>query len=91
VNGNIIPQQIRFVNGDDGTEIAASSLKIILPNNESFVIETISGREGAAVFYIPHESSDNPGVRIFSIEPGAANLFSVNNVWTPRLPESQES
>lgn len=82
---------IRFVNGDDGTEIAANSLKVILPNNESFLIETIAGREGAAIFHIPHENPDNPEVRIFSIEPGAANLFSVNIVRSPRLPESQES
>lgn len=72
--------RIKFINSDDGTEISAKNIKVVLPNNASFVIESEPGREGSVVFIIPRGSPEDETFSIFSIEPGGGNLFSVNVV-----------
>ncbi|WP_345828329.1 hypothetical protein AAGR22_15250 [Erwinia sp. HDF1-3R] len=72
--------RIKFINCDDGNEILAKNIKVVLPNNASFVIESEPGREGSVVFIMPWGSPEDQTFSIFSIEPGGANLFSVNVV-----------
>ncbi|MDI6539873.1 hypothetical protein QMA77_23450 [Pantoea ananatis] len=73
-------QHVRFFNGDDDTLIEASRLKVSLPNGEFFSIETRPGRHGSAILIIPNNRSDDSELCVFSINPGASNLFSVNVV-----------
>lgn len=74
------PSRIKFINKDDGTDIFATSIEVVLPNNYSFTIDSEPGREGSASFIMPGGSPEDKTLRIFSIEPGASNLFSVNVV-----------
>lgn len=71
------PTRIRFINDDDGTEISASSIRVELPNNLSFLMHSLPGNEQAVVFSIPDVELGGHSIRIFSILPGASNLFSV--------------
>lgn len=70
--------RIKFINGDDGTEISAKNIQVVLPNNTGFVIDSEPGREGSAVFIMPWGGPQDDTSSIFSIEPGGGNLFSVN-------------
>jgi hypothetical protein len=70
--------RITFIHGDNGTNIAATSLQIILPNGAHFVIQSVPRSDGAAVFMIPAGYPGDRGAERFMIEPGACNLFTVN-------------
>ena len=70
--------RIKFINNDDGTEISATSIRVVLPDNASFLIESEPGREGSVVFIMPWGSLEDKTFHTFSIEPGGGNLFSVN-------------
>lgn len=69
--------RVQFINGDDGSEIAAQSLRIVLPDGQSFTLEAKAGRDGGAVFMIDPGTPQDQIVKGFSIEPGAVNLFTV--------------
>lgn len=74
------PARIKFINDDDGTEISAKNIRVVLPGNTSFMIESEPGREGSAVFITSWGKPEDEKFSIFSIEPGGANLFSVKVV-----------
>lgn len=84
MNEHLRPSPLRFFHGDDGTEIAAGSIRIELPDGRSFSLDALPGRDGAAVFHIPGLKPDEPVIRAFVIEPGASNLFAVRVVEWPR-------
>lgn len=84
------PSRIRFINGDDDSEISATCIRVVLPNNFSFEIDSDPGRGGAAVFTFSPGFRDDSTFRYFSIEPGASNLFSVNVDEAIRCTETQD-
>ena len=61
----------------EGRRIETDSLRVVLPDGESFQIDAESGREGAAVLHLDPGTPEQPSLRLFSIEPGAANLISL--------------
>lgn len=69
--------KIRFFDSVTQREIETTALEIALPNGQRFQIDKLPGRDGAAVFYMPSDPARRR-VDAFVIEPGGANLFSVN-------------
>lgn len=61
----------------EGEAIETEAIRVVLPDGESFLLEALPGRKGAAVLTIDAGTPENPSYRAFSLEPGAANLVSV--------------
>lgn len=74
--------QIRFeaVTAEGAREIHADSIRITLPGGATFQVEAEPGHRGSAVFTLPASRKQDGDFQTFTIEPGAANLFSVNVV-----------
>lgn len=73
-------QAIRFFDAGTGAEMGSAGITVVLPDGNRFTVESRPGRDGAAVFFIPEDALQSGGISLFSIDPGASNLFSVRVV-----------
>lgn len=61
----------------DGQRIDTSYIQVVLPDRETFKIEADTHRDGAATVVLDPGTPEAPSRRLFSIEPGAVNLFFI--------------
>ncbi|WP_323012513.1 hypothetical protein [Castellaniella sp.] len=61
----------------DGQRLDTSHIRVVLPDGETFKIEADMHRHGAATVVLDPGTPEAPSRRLFSIEPGAVNLFFI--------------